>query len=311
MNRQHALTQWLTLKLGPIRLTKITDDASFRRYFRVFCNHQTYIAMDSPPDKERNQAFIEIGTWLYRHHINTPHIIDCEYQQGFLLLEDFGDQTLLKALNKNNILIYYQQAIDCLKTIQQLTPNKTLLPHYTQSLLMQEMQLLLDWYLPYYAKRTLSHAAQQAIHTVFTELCDYLSKLKQCVVHRDYHTRNLMIINTAQLGVLDFQDALIGAYSYDVVSLLKDVYIQLTPQQYRTLLDYYQQNVQPQLSYETLNEHVDFCGVQRHLKILGIFTRLSKRDGKHQYLEDIPLTQHYLAEMINKYPRFQCLECVL
>lgn len=306
--RVNLLNDWLAGFFADknFRITTASDDASFRRYFRVELENTSFIAMDAPPDKENCTAFIDIAKYLIAGGIHAPKIIQSNLKQGFLLLEDFGNQTFLNTQKNAFDIKYFKNAIDILIKIQKLNNPSIKLPNYTQDLLTAEMQLLIDWYLP-----RLNSKQQTQLQTIFTRLCDNAVNATQVFVHRDYHSRNLMLLADNTLGVLDFQDALIGANTYDLVSLLKDAYFELNPSDLQTLLQYYYQQAKITLDFAEFEQQFDLMGLQRHFKVLGIFKRLSMRDGKHQYLNDIPLVKKYALQIADKYPEFSALKALL
>ena len=286
-------------------ISKASDDASFRRYFRIERDNNTFIAMDAPPEKENTQIFVEIATLLRAHQLHAPKIIEQDLTRGFLLLEDLGNTTLLQKLKTQFDEQYYRDAIDEIIKIQRIqAPN---VPSYDAKLLAQEMQLLIDWYLD----KDLDDKTLSQLKTLFAQLIDNALQSQQVLVHRDYHSRNLMHLNDNTLAVIDFQDAVIGAQSYDLVSLLKDAYFELEPTQQQDLLRYYYQQAGITEDFASFEKQFDLMGLQRHLKVLGIFKRLSIRDHKHQYLADIPLVKRYALEVAHKYPECQFLSEIL
>ena len=287
-------------------ITQASDDASFRRYFRIERNNASFIAMDAPPDKEDSKPFVSIGNYLRSHAIHTPKIIETNLDQGFLLLEDLGDQTFLKAQQANLNLEYYKKAIDILIQFHTLEIKADFIPAYSQTLLNTEMQLLIDWYLP-----KLSTQQQAQLAKLFDLLSNNALNTTQVFVHRDFHSRNLMLLNDNSLGVIDFQDAVVGSYVYDLVSLLKDAYFELDTKSINELLHYFYQTANVSTSFEAFKRQFDLMGLQRHLKILGIFKRLSIRDGKHQYLQNIPLIEKYVLQIADKYTNFSYLKDML
>ncbi len=191
--------------------------------------------------------------------------------------------------------------------IQSIDTQNINLPSYNSEILNTEMQLLIDWYLP----KELSSKQSNNLKKIFKILIDNSLNSGQVLVHRDYHCRNLMFINDNDLGVIDFQDAVIGSNTYDLCSLLKDAYFELNQEQLQTLLKYFYNKSNISTKFTDFIKQFELMGLQRHLKILGIFKRLSIRDGKHQYLEDIPLVKKYALQIANKYPEFSILKEIL
>lgn len=288
-------------------ISKASDDASFRRYFRIERSNTTFIAMDAPPTKEDSAPFVQIATLLRNNKIHAPKIIEADLTQGFLLIEDLGSTTFLQALNHTFNLDLYKSAIDELIKIQAINPKNQDLKQYDDKLLNTEMQLLIDWYLD----KNLNKNQQAQLHHIFKLLTDNALNSPQVFVHRDYHARNLMLSPANTLAVIDFQDAVIGSYTYDLCSLLKDAYFELKSTDIQTLLAYFYKQAIIQINFKEFEKEFDLMGLQRHLKILGIFKRLSIRDGKHQYLEDIPLVKKYALQIANKYSEFSFLKEIL
>ncbi len=306
--RLDLLTDWLEVFFGDENfvITTASDDASFRRYFRVERDNTSFIAMDAPPEKENCEPFIRIAKHLISGGVHAPKIIESNLDQGFLLLEDLGDQTFLSAQQKSFDTQYYKNAIDVLIGIQSLDTDSANIPSYDHALLTTEMQLLIDWYLP-----TLNREQHTQLQSVFNSLSDNALSTNQVFVHRDYHSRNLMMLANNELGVIDFQDAVIGSNTYDLVSLLKDAYFELKPSEIQALLVYFHKQAKLTINFKEFEKQFDLMGLQRHLKILGIFKRLSIRDGKHQYLKNIPLIEKYVLQIADKYTNFSYLKNIL
>ncbi|SMN15102.1 COG3178: Predicted phosphotransferase related to Ser/Thr protein kinases [uncultured Candidatus Thioglobus sp.] len=300
--RLDQLEDWLEIFFNDANfiLSKASDDASFRRYFRIERSNLSFIAMDAPPEKENSKRFVEIAELLRNNNIHAPKIIDKDLAQGFLLIEDLGSATFLQALNNKNKLALYKRAIDELIKIQAINTQNISFDLYDESLLKTELNLLIDWYLP-------KDINQDSLDKLFDQLIKNSLNSEQVFVHRDYHCRNLMMTNN-EISVIDFQDAVIGSNSYDLVSLLKDAYVELKSSEVQALLAYYYQQAKLSTTYDKFEKQFDLMGLQRHLKILGIFKRLSIRDGKHQYLDDIPLVKKYALQIADKYSEFAFLK---
>ncbi len=305
--RLDALTDWLETFFGDENfvINSTSDDASFRRYFRVERENNTFIAMDAPPEKEDSKAFIKISAMLRVNNVHAPKIIEANLMQGFLLIEDLGNLTFLKALSKDKLITLYKKAIDELIKMQAIDCYNDL-PLYDDTLLKKEMQLLIDWYLP----KDISDKQQQQLTDIFQILSNNALNSPQVFVHRDYHVRNMMMLDD-EVTVIDFQDAVIGSNTYDLCSLLKDAYLQLEPIEIKILLQYYHQQTNSEIKFSKFKKQFELMGLQRHLKILGIFKRLSLRDGKNQYLDDIPLVKKYVLQIANKYSEFALLKEIL
>ncbi|MCH9646019.1 MAG: phosphotransferase [Proteobacteria bacterium] len=306
--RLDQLEDWLEIFFDDANFTlsKASDDASFRRYFRIERSNLSFIAMDAPPAKENSKLFIEVANLLRDNHVHAPKIIDADLAQGFLLIEDLGSTTFLQALNGKTNLDLYKLAIDELIKIQKIDVKTHSLNHYDQALLNTELSLLVDWYLP---KNTQLQTITDLNH-LFDKLIQNSLNSPQVFVHRDYHCRNLMLTHD-KITIIDFQDAVIGSNTYDLVSLLKDAYFELSVAEIQALLVYFYEQANIQSSFAEFEQQFDLMGLQRHLKILGIFKRLSIRDGKHQYLDNIPLVKKYVSQMADKYPEFSLLKAIL
>jgi hypothetical protein len=307
--RLAILKEWLKEQLGvdSIVIKPASGDASFRRYFRVWLGDTTYIAMDAPPDKESCSAFVEIAYRLQLNNIHAPQIHAKDLQQGFLLLDDLGSRLYLSGLDAKSANPLYSDALDTLLCMQTNVPADDL-PPYDRQQLQREMDLFVDWFLQKHLHIKLDVNAKDILSNCFELLI--ASALEQpCVfVHRDYHSRNLMICENNNPGVLDFQDAMYGPITYDLVSLLRDCYIawpKIQVQQW--LKHYYTQLVEQQLinvDFVKFERWFDWMGMQRHLKAIGIFARLNHRDNKSNYLNDIPRTYDYILTVCKFYPDF-------
>ncbi len=307
--RLDSLNDWLENFFGDENfvISKASDDASFRRYFRIERSNSTFIAMDAPPKQENSSQFLLIAKLLNNNNIHAPKIIQADLTDGFLLLEDLGSSTFLDTLKGKFNTNLYKLAIDILIEIQSIDTQNINLPSYNSEILNTEMQLLIDWYLP----KELSSKQSNNLKKIFKILIDNSLNSGQVLVHRDYHCRNLMFINDNDLGVIDFQDAVIGSNTYDLCSLLKDAYFELNQEQLQILLKYFYDKSNISTKFTDFMKQFELMGLQRHLKILGIFKRLSIRDGKHQYLDDIPLVKKYALQIANKYPEFSILKEIL
>lgn len=312
-NRQNALKQWVekTLKQPQITLLPLTGDASFRRYYRLHNANTSYIVMDCPPDKETLRPFLDIGQLLQQNQVINPTVHAFDEQQGFALLEDFGDTLLLAKLldphtNDQEIDTLYSSALTTLTHLQQCHKNTAYpLPVFDKSHMLNELALLKTWYLENYLKIQLTHSETKLIEKTCNWLVEEISQQPYVFIHRDYHSRNIMVLNDSKtLGIIDFQDGMLGPIAYDLVSLLKDCYIQWPAEIVtRWIKLFYEssENAQ-QLSLPDFKRAFDLCGLQRHLKVLGIFSRLFLRDNKPNYLADLPLTRNYVMACLESYP---------
>lgn len=283
-----------------------SSDASFRRYFRIKGPEGQFIVMDAPPDKENIEPFIRVAGLLARSRVNVPAIFQQNLADGFLLLEDFGSQCFLDQLNAHNANDLYQSAFDTLFNLQTNTAIENCgLPGYNEPLLQRELAIFEDWFLNHTLDIQIPASPWETVRTLLVT-----SALEQPVtcVHRDYHSRNLMVLNDDSPGVIDFQDAVIGPITYDLVSLLRDCYIAWPQQQVgQWMTRYYDRLLQAELiscSPARFKRWFDLMGLQRHLKAVGIFSRLHLRDGKSNYLNDIPRTLNYVTTVCATYPEF-------
>ncbi|MBN4063435.1 phosphotransferase [Cardiobacterium sp. AH-315-I02] len=322
MQRLSQLQQWLE-SLSENTYTNLqpaSADASFRQYFRVTNtqDNKTYVVMDAPPDKEDCSPFIQI-TGLIRHvGVNAPDIIAMDRQQGFLLLDDLGRTPYLEKLNNETADALYLDAINALIKMQSIN---TTLPPYDKDLLQAELNLFETWYVNKHLGIQLNSMQKSSLASTFELLINSAKEQPQVFVHRDYHSRNLMITDNNNPGVIDYQDAVIGPISYDLVSLFKDCYIEWPSDKVEHWLDLYLARLTPTITpanfikKQTLVRWFDLMGIQRHLKVLGVFSRLNYRDGKIQYLNDLPLTLKYIFDTCERYeelhPLKQLLEIII
>ncbi|CAK0779707.1 N-acetylmuramate/N-acetylglucosamine kinase [Gammaproteobacteria bacterium] len=300
--RLAMLSLWLESQpgLSGCRIEPASGDASFRRYFRLHQGQRTWIAMDAPPEREDCRPFVAIAEQLAALGLNVPMPLAQNLEQGFLLLNDLGRQLYLEALNEASVERLYGDALGALAVIQACGPRNGL-PPYDRELLMREMGLFREWLLGRLLGIALSPSEEAMLSETFTILADNALTQPQVCVHRDYHSRNLMV-SVPNPGILDFQDAVVGPVTYDLVSLLRDCYIAWPRAQvedwalgYRTLA--IQSGVFPGCPEAVWLRWFDLMGVQRHLKASGIFARLDQRDGKPGYLKDIPRTLGYIGQI--------------
>lgn len=317
--RLTALTQWVQQQPGfeQAALSPVSGDASFRRYFRAATAASQCIAMDAPPKHEDCRPFVTIARHWHSQGVSVPDIYAQDLEQGFLLLEDFGDNLMLSALDDDNADQLYTAALDELCRIQQIEDNPGQpLPGYEAALLNREMALFPDWLLTRQLGMNLSNGERCMLDTAFAFLRESALAQPEVTVHRDYHSRNLLIRKDIFApGVIDFQDAVRGPVTYDLVSLLKDCYIRWPEQQLSHWIEYYRTNsLAAGLHHadpDTFRQWLELMGMQRHLKAAGIFARLAIRDGKTSYLADIPRTVQYLIEASGRQPALRHLHAWL
>lgn len=290
---------------GAARLTPASSDASFRRYFRWEDGGRSLIVMDAPPPQEDCRPFVRVAGLLAAAGVHVPQILAADLERGYLLLPDLGRQTYLDVLDTDNADALFEDALRALVAFQRL-PVEGLLPDYDAAVLHRELQLFPDWYLARHLGVTLEGAALAAWERICARLVDSALAQPRVLVHRDYMPRNLML-STPNPGVLDFQDALFGPVSYDVTCLFKDAFLSWPQDRVDAWLQRYWQLAQdagiplPE-SFAAFQQACDLMGVQRHLKVIGIFARICHRDGKPKYLGDVPRFFAYLDEVIARRP---------
>jgi aminoglycoside/choline kinase family phosphotransferase len=308
--RLQQLKKWLGLHLDPKGLVvkRASEDASFRRYFRVWSVDSTYIAMDAPPENENCVPFINVARRLEGHGLNAPHIFQQDTAQGFLLLSDLGNTSYLSKLDAKTVNALYGDALAALLKMHAEVPG-TDLPPYDEKLLRFEMSLFVDWFLLQHLKLKLTPEHEQVLAGTFDILAASALEQPRAFVHRDYHSRNLMVTQENNPGILDFQDAVHGPITYDLVSLLRDCYIAWPKVQIEQwLAEHHDRLTRAGLTNAPLPQFrrwFDWMGMQRHLKAIGIFSRLNYRDRKPGYIKDIPRTINYVFEVCEQYPELQ------
>lgn len=308
--REQIIHTWITsvLDSDQFEINFLPGDASFRRYARIKLNNKTFMLMDAPPEKEDCVPFVTIDQFFDTHGVRVPHIVAKDLQQGFLLLEDFGDVLLSTLLNDDTVDAYYAQSFKQLIELQAIDGVKQF-PEYSYEKLLSEMQLLTDWMLPSLHIEP-SKEEQALIKRTFAILANAALAQPQVIVHRDFHSRNLMKIEgETELGVIDFQDAVIGADTYDLISITRDAYVQWNTDQvyawFKVFYDLLPETAKQGRDFEQFKRDADLMAIQRHIKILGIFVRLFERDGKTGYLKDLPRVMWYLLEESKPYAELQ------
>lgn len=285
-----------------------SSDASFRRYFRLKDKNKSFILMDSSLEKSSLKPFIKITNLLLSVDSHAPKIVFEDYEKGFLILEDLGSLNLLDKLNKDNFKTVYKKCIDEIITMQKIDAKD--LPLYDEAFLKQEMNLMKEWFLNKYLQKNLNKEEIEVIEkSIDLIVKKVLSHPQGVFVHRDFHSRNIMFCEP--LGIIDYQDAMNGSIVYDLVSLLKDLYIKFNPKDIEKLALYFKEQKRLKISDEEFLQWFDFMGLQRHIKVLGIFARLYIRDNKNGYLKDLPLTLEYVLESLKKYPELNELYEIL
>ena len=293
------------LRGAPFSFTPASADASFRRYWRAaLADGRSYIVMDAPPDREDCRPFVRVAGMLHEAGVNAPRVLAQDLGQGFLLLTDLGTRTYLEELNESNAARLFGDAIDALLRWQ-LATRPGALPPYDEALLRREMNLFPEWYVGKHLQKTLSRSQSEALEHIFRLLVDSALAQPVVYVHRDYMPRNLMVCEPNP-GVLDFQDAVIGPITYDVVSLMRDAFLSWEEER---VLDcaarYWEKAKRAQLpvtaDFAEFWRAFEWMGLQRHLKVLGIFCRLKHRDGKPAYSADLPRFFGYAHKVATRY----------
>lgn len=311
--RLNILSRWVERILGsPVDMEPASADASFRRYFRVFCpNGYTYVTMDAPPDHESVEAFARAAARFREVGLNVPVVYAMNRQHGFALLSDLGSRTYLSAVAGDDVDGLYQDALDALLRLQTGSLDRLgVFEPYDSAKLMEEMELFRRWFVPYRTSHELTGREQETVDETFRVLTESALAQPRVWVHRDFHSRNLMVTDADNPGVLDFQDAVSGPVTYDLVSLLRDCYVVWPVDRVDEWLTGYFERIQPALpdggcSREQFIRWFDWMGVQRHIKVLGIFARLFHRDGKADYLDDLPVVYRYVRDVCGRYPELR------
>jgi N-acetylmuramate 1-kinase len=309
--RRDALAAWAAARLGvrDVSLVPASEDASFRRYFRLTLDeawrgHASLIAMDAPPPMENCRAFVHVASLLHAADVHAPQVLAQDIERGFLLVTDLGDRTYLAALGAASAHELYVDALDALVRFQ-ASSRAGVLPSYDETLLRRELDLFPDWYVARHLRRALAAEERHVLDRVFALVLANNLAQPQVFVHRDYHSRNLMV-SAPNPGVLDFQDAVYGPVTYDLVSLLRDAYIEWDEErQIDWAVRYWEKAraaaVPVNRDFGAFWQDFEWMGVQRQLKVLGIFARLHHRDGKAAYLRDMPLVMRYLRGACGRY----------
>ena len=275
-------------------------DASFRKYYRLTDDNKTVLLMDSSLEKESLAPFLDVTKKLLHVDVNAPQILEKNLEDGFLIIKDFGNTHYLNVLNDENFKTLYSKAINTILTMQKADTSE--LPLYDKAFLHVEMDLMKDWYLEKKLNITLSESEKELIERTLDAISDVVLQQPQDVfVHRDFHSRNIMITPQNEIGVIDYQDAMSGAITYDLVSLLKDCYIEYEREEIEKLVLEFRDKTNLHVDDKIFIKWFDFMGLQRHIKVLGIFSRLHLRDKKEGYLKDIPLTLKYVVDTASRY----------
>ncbi|GLS25620.1 aminoglycoside phosphotransferase family protein [Marinibactrum halimedae] len=286
----------------PLQLNSLSGDAGFREYFRVSTT-PPLLAVKAPVETENSRSFVSLAKHLRKNGVHAPQVVGVDYDQGWLLVEDFGDELLLSVLERDreSAQEQYGEALMSLLALQQCGPLEPPIPIYERELLWREMELFRQWFVISLLNYELSSDEHILLDAFFESVIASALSQPRVLVHRDFHSRNLIVRGSQSHGVIDFQDAVWGPVTYDLVSLLRDCYIRWSPEQVRRWACGYanmaiEVGVMKPVVQSTFQRWFDLMGVQRHIKVLGIFARLSLRDGKPSYLDDLPLVTRYIME---------------
>lgn len=316
-HRLQQLSVWVGSKLAASieHIEPASSDASFRRYFRVTADAHKYIAMDAPPDRENCRPFVDVAHAFAQVGVNVPQVLFQDLDNGFLLLTDFGSEHYLSALNASTANRLYRDAMNSLLLLQRGADERVLkLPAYDHALLHREMELFREWFLVRYLNIPLDGTVAELLDSLFEFLAQDALTQPTSWVHRDFHSRNLMVTSERSPGVLDFQDAVVGPVTYDLVSLLKDCYIAWPRSSVEGwVAEFFHSRFEPNdnIRLDQFLRWFDLMGVQRQLKAIGIFARLNLRDSKPGYLKDIPRTLSYVLDVLPRYELFPQMSAFL
>lgn len=297
----NKMQEWLdSTKYKDYKLEVASADASFRQYYRLSNGNESVLLMDSSLEKESLKPFLDVSKKLTDVEVNAPKILEQNLEDGYLIIKDFGNVHYLNVLNENNYKELYSKAIECIIQIQKA--DTTGLPLYDKAFLHLEMNLMKDWYLEKKLHVELNESDKEMMERALNAISDVVLEQPQGLfVHRDFHSRNIILTPEDEIGVIDYQDAMSGAVTYDLVSLLKDCYIEYPRKEVEKLVLTFRDKIGSLVDEKTFIKWFDFMGMQRHIKVLGIFSRLHLRDGKEGYLKDIPLTLKYTIEATSRY----------
>lgn len=308
-----GLQLWLqkTLSSNDFQCSIISGDASFRSYYRIAHGSQSFVAMDAGKDKDSLPAFVNIAKTLTEYDLLAPQIYEQDLEKGFLLLSDFGDTLYLNQLDANSVDVLYQRAMTSLVRMQAISDvNHYALPEYNRELYLREMNLFREWYLEKHLKLQLTTNEHQLLDHIYEYLIAEALAQPQVFVHRDYHSRNLMVVEPNQVAILDFQDAVLGPVTYDLLSLLKDCYISWPKAEVSRWVRAFLTSLNSSRAtaiteFEQFYSWFNLIGLQRHLKCVGIFARLNHRDQKAKFLADIPRVLNYTCDVVKHYPELK------
>ena len=307
--RYQQLVSWLDEnKFDNASLVALSEDASFRQYFRVNKNNKSYAVMDCPPEKENLVSFLSITDKLQKAKLNVPEIFESDEKNGFLVMTDLGDDLYSKKLNDETVYCLYTDALEAIVKMQTRVDCSNLKEF--DSIFQEENNLFIEWFLKKHLNIKLDVNSEKEIIIEFNKINSVLQSIPKTFVHRDYHSRNLLVTDINNPGIIDYQDAVVGPVTYDLVSLLKDCYVTWND----GLVEDMMESFFTRMKSSNINNISDFrywfemTGLQRHIKAIGIFCRLNYRDGKNNYLNDIPRTYKYMEIVLNKYAELETLD---
>ena len=301
-DREQKLIAWLSENgYEKASIADLSGDASFRKYYRVKKKNLSYVVMDCPPDKENLKSFISVSEKLHNAKVNAPKLFDCDQENGFLVLSDLGDDLYSRKLDSETVYCLYTDALEAIVKMQVSVDCSDL--ESFDELYQEENNLFIDWFLGNHLEINKNDGYLDPINTEFNRLNVLLKEIPQTFVHRDFHSRNLIVTNTNNPGVIDYQDAVIGPVTYDLVSLLKDCYVTWDDGLIEDMLESFFTRIKSNniSNISDFRYWFDMTGLQRHIKAIGIFSRLNYRDNKDNYLKDIPRTYSYIEKTLKKY----------
>jgi N-acetylmuramate 1-kinase len=315
--RVNQLESWISKQFGgEITLHPIQGDASFRHYYRLVHHDIPYIAVDAPPETENNEAFVAVSLILQGQGIRVPEVISYDYRNGFMLLSDLGDTLLSDVINQDNAAQWYQQTFSVLRQIG-LSPIPTgfKIPAFDEQHIRKELGYFDEWCLGKLLQLKLTKTERKVLEQLYEALVSCFNQQAQVVAHRDFHSRNIMVLPSGELGLIDYQDAMVAPITYDLVSLLKDCYLKYSDSFIEQMChDYYTLLHQDKIfeaPFASFKQDFDWVGLQRHLKVLGIFSRLKLRDNKQGYLNDTPRIIEYIKDVTPQYDQMAAFESLL
>ena len=312
--RLALLTEWAKkIYSSNIEIEKASSDASFRSYYRIQSDNDTKIIMDAPPEKEPLSSFLDITKRLSKAKINVPEIFELDEDLGFILMSDLGKTKYLDKLNDETVYCLYTDAMDTIHKMQ-TEVDVSSLKNFDSKELITEMDLFKDWFLEKHLNHNFDNEGLNNIQECFNSITKIILEIPTVFVHRDFHSRNLMITDSNNPGVLDYQDALIGPITYDAVSLLKDCYVNWDKKLITEMLSTYYKKIKADynnIGFDEFSFWFDVVGLQRHFKAIGIFSRLNYRDNKITFMQDIPRTYKYVDEVVNKYTELKSVKEML